>query len=45
MLSEEGSTSLSSEDKKFAAALKLIHDAVIAKELKRRPPQLSLSHG
>ncbi len=32
-------------DRQFAAALRLIHDVVIAKEIKRRHSTLSLSQG
>lgn len=33
------------EDKELCAALKLVHDAIIAKEMSRRPSQLALCQG
>lgn len=35
----------SESDRELAAALKLIHDALIAKEIARRPAKLNLCHG
>ncbi len=44
-LTPEKENSSKNSDRQFAAALRLIHDVVIAKEIKRRHSTLSLSQG